>query len=286
LSISNQQSAISNFEWRLTPSGPVLVCRPLEDVARHVFTTRPWPLGSGSGSADAGGWNAVARVMDVESDRLLRVRQVHGAGVVVQRSREPIAAGLEADIVLGDDAAVALAIQTADCVPLLLADSRTGAVAAAHAGWRGLAQAVPRVTVEAMVREFGSRPADLVAAIGPSIGAPRYEVDSNVRARFEEAGFSAAQLAGWFSNARRPEHWYFDGWQASRDQLEWAGIPIARIHVAGLCTASDPQLFCSYRRDGSPAGRMAAAIRPRPRVVSGSFRRHPSRRWRADRRAR
>ena len=125
------------FEWRVAPAGPVLVCRPLEDVARHVFTTRPWPLGSRPGSADAESWNDIARVMDVESDRLLRVHQVHGAGVVVQRSGAPVAGNADADIVLGDDPAVALAVQTADCVPLLIADSRTGAVAAAHAGWRG-----------------------------------------------------------------------------------------------------------------------------------------------------
>jgi YfiH family protein len=250
------------FEWRVAPAGPVLVCRPLEDVARHVFTTRPWPLGSRSGSADAGSWNDVARVMDVGSDRLLRVHQVHGAGVVVQHARQPMAGSTDADIVLGDDARVALAIQTADCVPLLIADQRTGAVAAAHAGWRGLAQTVPRVTVDAMVREFGSRPADLVAAIGPSIGAPCYEVGTDVRMRFEGARFTPAQLAGWFSVAGRPGHWYFDGGQATRDQLQGAGVPAARIHAAALCTASHAELFCSYRRDGPPAGRMAAAIRP------------------------
>jgi YfiH family protein len=247
----------------VAPAGPVLVCRPLEDVARHVFTTRPWPLGSGAGSADAASWNDVASAMDVESDRLLRVHQVHGAGVVVQRSRAPVAGSADADIVLGDDPAVALAVQTADCVPLLIADSRTGAVASAHAGWRGLALAVPRVTVEAMVSELGSRPADLVAAIGPSIGAERYEVGVDVRLRFEGAGFSPAQLTRWFFIAGRPKHWYFDGWQSARDQLELAGIPADRISVAALCTASDRELFCSYRRDGSAAGRMAAAIRPR-----------------------
>jgi YfiH family protein len=265
------------FEWRVAPAGPVLICRPLEDVARHVFTTRPWPLGSRPGSAGAESWNDVARVMDVEPGRLLRVHQVHGAGVVVQRSGAPLAGSADADIVLGDDPAVALAVQTADCVPLLIGDSRTGAVAAVHAGWRGLAQAVPRVTVEAMAGELGSRPGDLVAAIGPSIGAERYEVGIDVRVRFEEAGFSPAQLARWFFIARRPEHWYFDGWLAARDQLESAGIPTERISVAALCTASDRELFCSYRRDGSATGRMAAAIRPS---------RHPSRRWRDDRRAR
>src|ERR1700682_287469 len=131
------------FEWRDAPAGPVLVCRALEHVARHVFTTRPWPLGAGPGSADTRSWLDVARSMDVESDRLLRVHQVHGASVVVQRSQAPAAAGSDADVVLSDAPAVALAVQPADCVGLLIADSRTGAVAASHAGWRGIALRVP-----------------------------------------------------------------------------------------------------------------------------------------------
>jgi copper oxidase (laccase) domain-containing protein len=59
----------------------------------------------------------------------------------------------------------------------------------------------------------------------------------------------------------RPDHWFFDGWAATRHQLEDASIPLHQIHIAGLCTASHSQLLCSYRRDGSSAGRMAAAIR-------------------------
>jgi YfiH family protein len=153
-----------------------------------------------------------------------------------------------------------MAIQTADCVPLLIADRRTGAVAAAHAGWRGLAAGVPEAVVMALTREFGSRPADLVAAIGPSISAARYEVGADVRSRFTESG--GPRVASWFAAADRPRHWYFDGWRSARDLLEAAGIPAAQIHVAGLCTASHPDLLCSYRRDGAGAGRIAGLIRP------------------------
>jgi len=200
----------------------------------------------------------------VDSHHLRRLHQVHGAAVSVSRAG---AAGSrvqpDADIIISDDPALVLAIQTADCVPLLMADRRTPCVAAAHAGWRGLAARVPGAAIEALAREFGSRPEDLIAAVGPSISAPRYEVGASVRARFEEAGFSTAQLARWFSAAERPEHWYFDGWQAARDQLEDAGVPPSQIHIAALCTATHADVFCSYRRDGSPAGRMAAAIRAR-----------------------
>jgi YfiH family protein len=192
---------------------------------------------------------------------------VHGASVIVRRAGDPrrgVAPLQDADIIISDDPALVLAIQTADCAPLLVADCRIGVVAAAHAGWRGMAARVPEVTVQALATTFGSRPADLVAAIGPSISASCYEVGGEVRDRFTSAGFPAPQLERWFTPAQRPGHWYFDGWASVRDQLEEAGLSPDRIHLAGLCTASHPDLFCSYRRDGKAAGRTAAAIRASP----------------------
>jgi len=252
------------FEWRQTPAGLALVCRALEGYAPHVFTTRHWALGSAVDGDRAAGWEEVARALDVDGPHLARAHQVHGASVVVRRAGEPQRDAdtfPQADVIVSDDPALALAIQTADCIPLLIADRRTGVVAAAHAGWRGMAARVPEVAVQALAREFGSRPGDLVAAVGPSISASRYEVGADVRARFADAGFLASQLEQWFADAGRPEHWYFDGWAAARDQLNAAGIPAGQIHVAELCTASHPELLCSYRRDGKLSGRMAGAIR-------------------------
>jgi hypothetical protein len=189
---------------------------------------------------------------------------MHGAAVQILRVGDPLSgARPEADIIVSNDPTLALAIQTADCVPLLIADSNSGAVAAAHAGWRGLAAGVPGVAVEALARAFSAKPADLVAAAGPCISSTAYEVGTDVADRFVAAGFSSDQLARWFSDGDREGHWQFDGWQAARDQLEAAGLPSKQIHLAGLCSASYPALLCSYRRDGKSAGRMAAAIRPR-----------------------
>jgi hypothetical protein len=253
------------FEWANTRSGPALSCRPLLRVAAHLFTTRDWALGSLDSAAGNGAaaWAAVAAELDTPPARLIRVRQVHGSSVLVVRSGEAHDAErlAEADIVLSDDRSRVLAIQTADCVPILIADTRTGVVGAAHAGWRGLAARVPETAVRRMTAEFGSRPADLIAAIGPSISAGRYEVGEDVRERFD-AGFSAELLARWFPSTTRAGHWRFDGQQSARDQLAAAGLPAAQIHSAGLCTAEHAELFCSYRRDGSLAGRMAAALRP------------------------
>jgi YfiH family protein len=253
------------FAWVQAAGGRALVCGELQAIAGHLFTTRQWTLGSANGAALDEGWAEVARAMGVDPPQLVRVHQVHGASVAV-RSRGDVRDPddlPDADIIVTDDPSISLAIQVADCVPLLMADRRTGAVAAAHAGWKGLAARVPAAAVDALARAFGSRPADLIVAAGPSIGASRYEVGNEVRARFEDAGLSRSDLTRWFAEAERPDHWYFDGWQAARDQLEAAGVAATQIHVAGLCTASYPDLFCSYRRDGSPSGRLAAAIRPR-----------------------
>jgi len=254
------------FAWAQASAGPALISRSLEPLADHLFTTRVWPLGSAAVAGDAE-WRQVAAALGVDLAHLVRVRQVHGASVVAFRagdSHRPEATEAtsnDADIIVSDDPSIALAIQAADCIPLLLADARTGAVAAAHAGWRGLAARVPSVAVDALAREFGSRPDDLIAAIGPSISSDRYEVGADVRGAFASAGFSAAQLGRWFLAGRRPQHWQFDGWQSARDQLEAAGLPPANVHVAAFCTASHPEILCSYRRDGKGAGRIAGAIR-------------------------
>ena len=256
------------------------MCRALEPIAQHLMTTREWELGTGPTTDEERAWSEVATALTIHVDRLGRVHQVHGADILIRRAGDGQVATLpDADIVVSNDPALGIAIQAADCVPILIADRRTGAVAAAHAGWRGLAADVPRVTVEALAREFGSRPADLVAAAGPSIGACCYEVGPEVRQRFEEARWPESKTSGWFSTRPqptmgnpsmagvrmepRPGHWYFDSGRAACDQLESAGVPRDQIFVAKLCTASHPGALCSYRRDGAGAGRLAGAIRAR-----------------------
>jgi len=278
------------FEWVQAAGGPALVCGALRPFADHLYTTRDWALGSRAEAADED-WEPVAASLGVDSAHLARVHQVHGNTVFTVRLKadattdatqvrlKPDAttdatqvrlkpdATTDADIIVSNDPSIALAIQVADCVPLLMADRLTGAVAAAHAGWRGLAAGVPGATVAALTREFESRPSDLVVAIGPCISAAAYEVGDDVRASFACAGGSADHLARWFRNGNRAGHWSFDLWQAARDQLEGAGVPAAQIHLSALCTAGYPGLLCSYRREGKGAGRIAAAIRcasPRP----------------------
>ena len=266
-----------------------LICGPLEPYAAHVFTTREWQIGQAAGTeARGGGWPEVAAAMDVDVSHLVRLHQVHGATYIVAAT--PGESLPEADIVLTDREDLALLVQAADCVPLLIADTKgrldvngrpIHVVAAAHAGWRGLAARVPERTVQALGREHGSDPADLIVVAGPSIGSCCYEVGFDVRQQFDEAGFGGDALSAWFSTAptasvrnppmpglppaAREHHWYFDAWRAVRHQLEAAGVPKGSIYCAELCTASHPDWLCSYRRDGVAAGRVAGVIRRRRR---------------------
>jgi YfiH family protein len=267
----------SAFEWQPTAAGPALVCRELQRYVTHLFTTNHWTLGDRTTSGDDhAAWEQVARAIDLTFDTVHRPRQVHGKAVVLPSANSRISPG---DIIVTNNPLLGLAVQSADCVPLLFVDPTTMAVCAAHAGWRGLAAGVPLAAVQALKKNFGSRGADLFVALGPSIGGCCYEVGRDVRDAFA-AGFSAVDYERWFSDepkrldtnppmpnlkaARRPDHWFFDSWRSVRDQLEAAGVPASHIFSADLCTASHPQVFCSYRRDGTPTGRMAAAIRSQP----------------------
>ena len=169
----------------------------------------------------------------------------------------------KADILVTDGPTVALAVQAADCVPVLMADRRSGAVAAVHAGWRGTAAGAAPAAVAALAREFGTRPGDLVAAQGPSIGPCCYVVGDELVEAFRASGFGR-EVDRWFARDETGAL-RLDLWAANRDQLAACGVPAAAIHGSGLCTANHPEWFASYRRDGPGTGRIAAVIRARAR---------------------
>jgi YfiH family protein len=231
--------------------GSALRCRGI--AAPHLFSSRALQL-----RANPDGWAELAVSVGVSNDRLLRPKQVHGNDVVVVRPETDLAAtcATAADIIMTGSGGAAVTVQVADCVPILLFDPRSGAVAAAHAGWRGTAAGVARTAVEQMSKNFGSRPADLVAAIGPSIGPCCYAVGEDVLAAF------GAEGRRWFF--RLAGGWILNLWSATRDQLNEAGLAGSNVHVAELCTAVNASLFESVRRDGPTAGRMAAVIRSAP----------------------
>ena len=169
---------------------------------------------------------------------LATVYQVHSPDAVVVERPWPFAERPRADAMVTDRPGVLLGVVTADCAPILFYDAEAGVVGAAHAGWRGAHGGVIEATVAAMER-LGARTGRIVAAIGPAIGQPSYEVD----ARFREE-FPAADHA--FFAPGKPEHWQFDleGYAASRLRAAGAGA----IEPLGLDTYADEERFFSYRR--------------------------------------
>jgi polyphenol oxidase len=232
------------FEWVQAPWGAALRCRPLAATAPHYFSTRQ----------DAPE-ETLAGALGVGLDALVRMQQVHRADVFMAKGRP--SSKPEADIAVTDDPSIALSVRVADCVPVLLADRRTGAVAAIHAGWKGTAAGAVIAAVESLTSIYRTNPGDLVAAVGPSIGPCCYEVGPELADHFS----SHAEASTWFTRDAKP---HLDLWRATRDQLARAGVPPADTHVAALCTFDHPALFHSYRREGTRAGRLVAAIRSAP----------------------
>ena len=242
----------------------MLQCGPLAAIAPHFFTTRVLRLRGDSPEADEH-WAAVSSTIGVPREQLRRMRQVHGCTTVAAGSQPPAHAP-EADGVMTDEHGLALVVQVADCVPLLIADSRTGAIAAVHAGWRGTAANIAAGVVGRLHQQYSCRPEDLVAAIGPSIGACCYQVGFEVREAFLSPSTLSAltpmNLDGWFSpDPHRGDRLRFDGGAANRDQLIAAGLNPANVHMAGLCTMTHLSHFYSYRAEGAGTGRLLGVIR-------------------------
>ena len=246
------------FVWTQAPWGPVLQCRPLLDVAHHFFSA-----GSIELRQDDREWEAVAALAGVPRSRLRLLHQVHGKTIAIAPAGDPSPwVPPHADGVLCADPDLALGVRVADCAPVLIADRRSGAVAAVHAGWRSTMQRICIEAVAAMRRELEANPRDLVAAIGPCLGPCCGEMGEEVVQAFHDAGHDEATIARWFARepGRRP---HFDLWRANVDQLESAGVPPESIHVSRLCTRSHPDVFHSYRAKGPGAGRMVGVIRAR-----------------------
>ena len=183
---------------------------------------------------------------------LLKLKQTHSN--IVHDFRDTWAASqpVEGDGAITALGGAALGIQTADCVPILIADKNARVIAAVHAGWRGIASRITENSVRQMTQAYGVAPEDLTAVIGPHNAVCCYEVGEEVVAAVND---SAAIL-------RKPE-WakpHLDQGLANKRQLSEAGIPEAQIFVSTLCTQCRPDLFYSYRREGERTGRMLSVI--------------------------
>ena len=193
-------------------------------------------------------------------DSIFDVWQVHSADAVCadtpRNFDEPYQ---KADIILTDKPEVTLFMRFADCVPILVHDPVKRVVGIAHAGWLGTVRDVAKATVETMVERYDSRPADVIACIGPSIGPDHYEVGGDVISQVEQTFGADASLV-------LPQHGsrtHFDLWKANQYLLERAGV--RQIELAGICTACHTDDWFSHRAEKGKTGRFGALISLSPR---------------------
>ncbi len=242
---------------------PILRARLLGDL-RHGFTTREGgasigPFASLNLSTTVGddparvdeNW---ARLRAATGLVFARVRQVHGCRVVDAPASPPAGApSEEADAVVSATPGVAACVSVADCVPVLLADPRSGAVAAVHAGWRGTIDGAAAAGVRALVERHGASPCDLLAAIGPGIGPCCFEVSRDLATRFRDA-------IGPTTASPRDHGSRVDLWLANAILLRRAGLSRHRIESLGRCTSCEERVFFSHRRDRGRTGRQVAFV--------------------------
>ncbi len=240
----------------------------------HGFTTRdggvsPAPyaslnLGMGWGDDREAVLENRRRVrVAARGDRLCLVKQVHGRDVfrVTAETTVEALAAAHADALITDVAGTSVAVFTADCVPVLLADPISGAVGAVHAGWRGVIAGVLPATIAAMTSAFGAEPGRLCVAIGPAIGPCCFEVGAEVVTAFE-AALPDVRAAGGVQTPGGPAgKSHLDLRLGLRRQLASAGVPEVQVEVETACTRCDPAgRFYSYRRDNTRTGQHLAVI--------------------------
>jgi polyphenol oxidase len=282
-----------NAPWRLRKSKglQILELTPFRKLPWliHGFSTSPGgvsPLESQKvlnlGSTD---WDTRENVLEnrrlfqvaleAKNSTLITLKQIHSA-VLYPFSQSPVEPS-QGDAMATNRAGLLLAIQTADCVPILLVDPKKRAVAAIHAGWRGTLSRIAEKAVGRMQFEFGTKPGDLLAALGPSIGQCCYEVGADLVTKFtaqfaDASDYFDEPLSGeepnplqWL-NMRPPGHQpppknvHLDLRKANRSQLLAAGLRPKNISTSDLCTACHPALLFSYRKQGPHSGRQFSAI--------------------------
>ena len=196
-------------------------------------------LDHGFGTRLSAGWPPL--------DRLALLKQIHSP--TVRRASEMGILG-EGDALISDTPGLLVGVKTADCVPILLADTRNRAVAAVHAGWKGTAKSIVTAALDRMSSAFGAQPADLVVGIGPCIGACCYEVGQDVAAEFQK----------WHPNLPSEGKVRLDLVEVNIQQLRDAGVERSNIEAIDRCTYCGGYDLESFRRDGEIAGRMISAI--------------------------
>lgn len=243
---------------------------------RHAFSTRAggvskneyssMNLGFGRGDGDENvreNYHRFCRAAGLEYDLLVSSAQDHHT-FIRRVGKEQCGIGIRkpkdmqsVDGLITSEPGVTLVTHYADCVPVYLLDPVKRAIGLVHAGWRGTAARIAEAAVSAMTREFGSRPADLLAGIGPSIGPCCFEVDSPVRDAFAAlSDLNPGDLIRDDGNGK----YHVDLWETNRRILMRAGVPASSVTVGGVCTRCNADLLFSHRATGGKRGGLAAFL--------------------------
>ncbi len=240
---------------------------PAEKITHAVFTRQGGVSPAPWNSLNVGGTVGDDRPRVIENrlrsfqaaDRdphsMFDVWQVHSADVVIANSPHNFSPPeFRADAIITDNPDVTLYMRFADCTPILLYDPVRSAIGIVHAGWMGTVKKVAVSAVNAMSAAYGSRPEDLVAGIGPSIGPDHYEIGPDVINRVREVFHADASRM----LIRLGERTHFDLWEANRIQLSNAGIK--NIEISEMCTACHTEDWYSHRAEKGRTGRFGALI--------------------------
>ncbi len=199
----------------------------------------------------------------LKTSRLITPRQTHGVRVEAITPRFlqlPESEQLDlldgVDALITDCKGVAIAVATADCVPVVLYDPRQEVAAVIHAGWRGMVGHIIYRTIEVMVDRYGVSPAALQAGIAPSIGPDEFEVGDEVVEAFRLAGFDTSVIARRYPSGR----YHIDLWATATEELMACGVDLSHIEVAGICTCTHHDEFFSARALGTDSGRFLTGI--------------------------
>ena len=262
---------MSDFIFRQHHDLQYIVCEPLErDGFKNAFSTRIGGVSPLSDARSDGHHDQVLSLGNFTKTRpgdqrefvlenrrrfvaavgasawpLVTAKQIHSADIRSVQSYDDATRQAETcDALMAQTPRILLAIQTADCLPVLIVDERTKAFAAIHAGWRGTLAGIVARTVERMQREYDSRPDDLRAALGPGISTGHFEVGPEVLAAFRCDYDYADEL---IENEHANGKGHLNINQANTRQLQDCGVPAERIHDSGLCTVARNDLFFSHR---------------------------------------
>ncbi|MEK6678372.1 MAG: peptidoglycan editing factor PgeF [Nitrospirota bacterium] len=224
------------------------------DFIRHSFIIKQRDSGVETNGALK---EIAAKILNLEKAQVATINQTHSDAIFVHNAERRVSEADEGfDAHITNNSGIAISVVTADCVPVLLIDRKKRIVAAVHAGWRGTAKRILQKTVKKMSDSFGSKPEDMIAGIGPSIGQCCYEVDEKVIEPMEKE----FNYLNRFSVQKKENKWHIDLQMINREQLIETGLKPANINIVSLCTSCYPDMFYSYRRDGAGTGRMISVV--------------------------